>query len=343
MEDFAETIQLMKAYGEARAALDSLDLTALALVRGALQGGLLTLAREPFTPTQFAEIVQLDKAHVAAVCAALDAYGILARDGDSYRLEDSWMVLTRSDLPFPLDTMIDFAFARAYILHDMIAGSSNYWTTSPELRLAFAKGVSPDPMSPHSPRLLQHRYQESSTEIHELFSAGARYLELGCGVAGALLSLLQAYPKVTAVGVELAQDLLEEAQRRAVSLGLEDHVQFINMDARDFRESKSFDIVFWSQFFFPTESRAAALQTAWRALKPGGFLYAPLAGEPLIASENLRTDAGKRFTLARLLYGQWGIPYRTDEDLEREIKDAGFSDVQLNKSPIGGGISARRR
>ena len=60
------------------------------------------------------------------------------------------------------------------------------------------------------------------------------------------------------------------------SLGVSDRVSFIAGDACDFHAPAQFDAVFWSQSFFPTAVRAAALQVAYQSLKPGGFLVAAM-------------------------------------------------------------------
>ena len=92
--------------------------------------------------------------------------------------------------------------------------------------------------------------------------------------------------------------------------------------------------MFWSQFFFPTPGRAATLQTARRALKEGGLFVAPLGQEPLAAGADLHTDAGRDLAVNRLLYGAWGIPLISAQDLQRELEGAGLSDVRLVETPI---------
>lgn len=67
--------------------------------------------------------------------------------------------------------------------------------------------------------------------MHARLSAGERHLELGCGLAGRILCLLQAYPAMTAVGVERAPDLAAEARRRAERLGVADRFVVVVSDA----------------------------------------------------------------------------------------------------------------
>jgi SAM-dependent methyltransferase len=140
--------------------------------------------------------------------------------------------------------------------------------------------------------LMATLFEDFTPELHALLVDGERFLELGCGLAGRLLSLLQAYPSMTAVGVELAPDLLEEAQRRAQELGVADRVEFRATDAQEFTAEGLFDLVFWSQFFFPEASRAATLQVAWCSMRPRGYIGAPVRGEPSLL-DDLCSEQGR--------------------------------------------------
>jgi SAM-dependent methyltransferase len=196
--------------------------------------------------------------------------------------------------------------------------------------LNWAKAVSAfDPTSPQSVILFRALLQENLPELHAVLTAGGKCLELGCGVAGGLLSLLCAYPNTTAVGVEIAADLVEEAQRRAIALDINDRVIFWQGDAQDFNELELFDYVFWSQFFFPPSTRPPVLQVALHALKPGGILIAPLQGDSSIISEQLHTEAGRAYTRSRVIFGSWGIPAQSRQELQQELEAAGFENVRL--------------
>jgi hypothetical protein len=343
MEDHPETIEVLAAYRKAYPALSPLmmSLPVLTLVRYALQSGMLLLARQPISPKDLADSLHLDETSVSHICLALTAHGILAQNSGFYYLEDRWIVLTDPILPFRLSDSIDYVFGQAQILDHLIEG--DFWEVPPNIRLALARGVTMNPASPHSPNIIRILIETTSADLHRRFLTGARCFEMGCGIAGGLLSRLQAYPKVTAVGVDLAQDLLEEAQRQAYSLGVDDRVHFIHDDVRNVTERESFDFVFWSQFFFPLTTRADSLRIALQVLKPGGFLMAPVFEEPPTTLEDLRSELGRRFTLNRLMYGKWGIPAVGGEALQREIEDAGFIDAHLIQTPINRVVLARRK
>jgi SAM-dependent methyltransferase len=336
MDDQTNLVDVLQAYGEARGALAPLfaNLLLLALLDTAVHTGVLAQARRAQTPAMLASTLHLDETRVTALCDALDAYGVLVREDDAFRLEEHWATLADPELPFPLAAAIDHAFAAMQVLQHALSAPDAFGALPGEVRAALAKGVTVDPTAAMSPQLFQMLLPAISAELDALFTAGARYLELGCGLAGGLLSMLRAYPRLRAVGVEQAADLLRQAERTAAELGVNDRAHFVHGDAREFAGDASFDVVFWSQFFFPTPSRAATLQTARRALKEGGLFVAPLGPEPLAAGADLHTEAGRDLAVYRLLYGAWGIPLVSARDLQREIEGAGFSDVQLVEPPI---------
>jgi hypothetical protein len=77
------------------------------------------------------------------------------------------------------------------------------------------------------------------------------------------------------------------------------------------------------------EWRFAQQGAAWRALKPGGRLLMPLLMRPPEPGA-LREDAGRRYSKARVLYGGWGIPVVTAEELRAETETARFEYVRAS-------------
>ena len=196
MDDQTNLIAVLHAYGEARAVLAPLfaNLSLLALVDAAVHNGVLAQARLPQTPATLASTLNLDETRVAALCEALDAYGVLVREGDAFRLEERWATLADPELPFPLAAAIDYAFGAMHVLQHTLAGPDAFGALPSEIRVALARGVTVNPAVPMSPQLFQMLLPAISAELDTLFTAGCRYLELGCGLAGGLLSMLPRLP-----------------------------------------------------------------------------------------------------------------------------------------------------
>ncbi len=296
------------------------------LVQGAWQAGIIQAAVEETGIDDLARRVGREPARVRDIARALDAYGIFDRVADeppSYVLAERWQPLLLNDPPIALPNLFAYAAARTRMIRDSVAGGVDYWDADERDQLAYAVGVALDPTSTQARQLLRQIYQLDD-EQHRLFQNGGRYLELGCGAAGGANTMLQIYPKVSAVGLELSEALAEEARARATKVGVADRFTVVCGDVRDFDEPESFDFVFWSQFFFPGSSRRDALRVAFRSLRRGGVIRAPLMTAPVTSTEDLRTDDGREYAVDRVVHGGWGVPERSADDLAAEIAQAGF-------------------
>jgi SAM-dependent methyltransferase len=332
MNDEKLVLQALQTYREARTVLNPLlsSLELLGLLRGAFASGLLALARTPVSPAQIAAAINMDEAYVIEYCHALDAHGVFVKENESYRLADKWAILTAPETPYSFQSVLDGTAARAKALEFAASNDTNFWTLMPGERMALAKGSSINPFASDSAILMKSLFRENVPDVHTILTTGGKYLELGCGVAGGLLSTLCAYPNAIAVGVEIAADLVEEARRRAVGLNINDRVVFWQGDAQHFNEREMFDYVFWSQFFFPAASRPQVLQVAFNALKPGGVLITPLQGVPSIINEHLHTEVGQGYARSRILFGSWGIPAQSSQELQLELETAGFENLRIS-------------
>jgi SAM-dependent methyltransferase len=224
------------------------------------------------------------------------------------------------------------------MLTTVVLPGASYANLSPDEMLAFARGDSVNPASPlrYGLSFLSH------PDLQRIYAAGARHLELGCGVGGNLLTLLNTYPLITAVGVELDAALLKVARQRAAELGVADRVEWRQGDARDIADEATFDTLAWSQYYFPAESRAATLAAAFRALKPGGYLLSSMLPAPPASEEERIGPAGRVYAITRLLYGSWGVPVRDEAELRAAVEAAGFTFVQFLESPQRRRLLARR-
>ncbi len=334
-EDNASS-NVLPTYAEARSTLDPLlsAVQLLSLLQGAHRSGLLAAARTPASAAQLAAATGIEESRMVNICRALEAHEVLLQTAEQYHLADPWLVLTTPNGLFPFENILALTFTQMKILTNLAAGDEDYWTLTPDDRLAIAKGIYLDPASPQAPSTVARSFREYLPEIDSLFTAGVHYLELGCGVASGMLSFLQAHPKLTAVGVELAADLVAVARQRALDLGISDRVRFFEGDARDFRAPAEFDVVFWSQPFFPMAVRAAVLQVAYQSLKPGGLLLAMVhKWEPAMIKDRLPTEEGREYALHRLINGSWGVPDVGAEAVRQEIEAAGFIEAKIITLP----------
>ncbi len=308
--------------------------TLLALVEGAERAGLLRAMRTTTTVPELARATGLSEPRVRDVCAALIANEVAVSDGSGVRLTAAWAALTGPAAFAPLASALRLGDVAARTLADLSDGDGFAGLSSAD-RFGYASAVSPDPFSPGLVAAMRAGAGVPDAVRGRLHD-GDRHLELGCGVAGRILCVLQAFPTLTAVGVEVAPDLAAEAERRAAALGLADRFEVVRADATAVRLDGTFDVAFWSQFFFSRASRPGTLETAYQALRPGGMLIAPLLGDPSVAESDPHGSSARSLALARVVHGLWGVPDRSPDGLAKEIAQAGFVDVVVSAAADAG-------
>jgi SAM-dependent methyltransferase len=270
---------------------------------------------------------------VADLCLALEAHGVFEREGESYLLSEHFGVLASPDALQSLPNLLAKERVIERSLEAAASPGGAYTSLSSEDVLAMAVGTGMRPSSPTTRAFWGSAVTGTMPEVHSVWEGEARHLEIGCGVANALLSILASYPRLSAVGLEIDGGAIAAARRGAQELGVADRFELRHADARELEEQTSFDTAQWSQQFFPAEGRREVLARAFRALKPGGYLYATMFGEGPVSVEELREPAGRSYALDRLVYGRWGVPVRSAEELREELRAAGFEVVRTTPPP----------
>jgi len=309
----------------------------LAVVERAEREGVLRVLRNGGSVADVAQ--RTGSSHVSArtLCAALVANGVAEPVAVGYRLTPFWRALTADDAFIPLRDVL----AQSRVIDVMLSRPEATYASIPVAdREAFARAVSPNP---YAPELVDRVGRDIAADRWWApMIDGGRYLELGCGIAGRMLTLLQAMPMLRAVGVELDSHLAEHARRRAKDLGLQDRVEIITADATTYRADEPFDFGFWSQWFFPSATRDAALASLFANVRSGGVVRSPVFGDhERMAAEPYGSDA-RIYALDRVMLDSWGVPERTPEQLQTEFAAAGFIDVTVERGEVMPVIYARR-
>jgi hypothetical protein len=258
----------------------------------------------------------------AAIQEALAAGGVT---GDR---PGPWHTVLTGEGIVPAEALLSAFSARNRLL-EAVAEGKDYWQADSQLRLGMAQGVSLDPRLPASLTAMESLVG-ALPEWQRRARDSARYLELGCGLAGGMLTELQLFPTLTATGVELAADLVAEAWAQAEQVGVAERVELVVGDATQFDRPDSYDLCFWSQFFFPRATRAAALATASRCLRAGGMLGAPVRARP---DTEASSDEVLDFLLDNVLFASWEVPERGADELAGEVAAAGFVGVSVVSEP----------
>jgi SAM-dependent methyltransferase len=299
------------------------------ILRGAIASGFLARCREKTTAASLAGETGMDPGIVDEICQTLLWLGVLiSADDEHVVVSELYAPLLENGVHQRALDRLAAANVRGKIFSDLFEGrSSSYWDLDSASRVALAANATTDPQTEFGRKILVDGVL-ADPERDEIFTRGGRFLDLGCGVAGGIVSFLDHYPHLQAVGIDVSEDVLEVARARARALGVDDRARFVLSDAASFRDPEPFDMVFWPQTFYPEASRAAALASSYANLRPGGLLVtANVPPRARHSAAGSPADLGSGHDFGPLLRRLWGIRERSLEALQAELKDAGFVNI----------------
>jgi SAM-dependent methyltransferase len=290
-----------------------------------------TYLTEPRGLNELAMFAELPADRLRVVVEALEANGVVKLTDLKVTLTPEYVALLSDDAPFSLDDLLGEAQMMSRLVADAVHGVPS--ASGNALTVADAYGLRPSTVA----QAIFGQLLDALPDFRETLRDG-RYLDVGCGVGGFLLSTASVFPGMRAVGVELVPEVAAEGARRAAALDLADRVDIRCMDARELDEEDEFDSAFWAQPFFPAASRPQTLAAIRRALKSGAKLYMQEMERP----PDTEAERGT-FALRRLVFTGWGVPFaRSAEDLTVEAEAAGFVLDRVASTPFGRIVVVRR-
>ncbi len=147
---------------------------------------------------------------------------------------------------------------------------------------------------------------------------GARFLDVGAGVAALSIALCETWPGLRVVALEPWAPAMALAQAQVASSDVGDRVELRPMRIEDLADRAAFDIAWLAGPFVPPAVIAGALERLHEALKPGAWLlFGRFAGP-----EDALADAVTRLRVLRS-----GGSVADAEELGAMMRSAGFADV----------------
>ncbi|QMU58477.1 MAG: methyltransferase domain-containing protein [Boseongicola sp.] len=166
--------------------------------------------------------------------------------------------------------------------------------------------------------------------LERLEKPGARFLDIGTGVAELSIAMVRQWPSLEVLGIEPWEPSLAIGFRNVTEAGLEEKIELRKSRAEALTEFDAFDLAWVPSAFIPSHSLPSVLERVSNALKAGGWL---LLARPHHDSEPLaRATAHFRTVL-------WGGGPLSCEDAEEHLNKAGLHDVRSVSMPPGAPIA----
>lgn len=153
-------------------------------------------------------------------------------------------------------------------------------------------------------------------------AGAARLLEIGCGSGFYIKFAAAKNPSLSALGLELQENVAVVARRNIEGWGLQDRVRIETGDIRGKAPDERFDIVtlYNNIYYFPVEERVSLLRHIREFIQPGGFL--------------LMTTCCQGGSLGVEVLNLWGAATAncgrlpTADEVVSQLQQAGFEDVR---------------
>ncbi|MFW6078429.1 MAG: class I SAM-dependent methyltransferase [Gemmatimonadota bacterium] len=178
--------------------------------------------------------------------------------------------------------------------------------------------------------------------IRDRLAEGIRVVDLGCGRGRALLELAARYPASEFVGIDLSEEAIGWARRRAAEAGLE-NVEFEARDLSDFDETaepEAYDFVTTFDAVHDQARPAALLRGIARTLRPDGvYLMQDIHGSSHLHANMDHPLAPLLYTIScthcmtvSLAQGGEGLGTLWGRERALEmLREAGFAEVEVHR------------
>lgn len=290
----------------------------------------LNAGKEGMTSQDLAASLSLHEPYVTAWCRTAYHYGILDCDEqEKFRLQ-----------PHLGDILADRSHFKNYLANitlsvdlvgKLVEQFPQYYKTGGTLDSSYTPEVSKAVSETTKNMHLAFAFMifPKNEDLRQRLEEGAKLLEIGCGRGMLLTQLAQAFGKSVFVGVDPDAHGIEAAKRRIVKGGLSERVSVENIGGEDLQYENEFDMVLMvvSLHEVRPEVRQKVVESAYRALKPGGqiiILDFPYPG----TIEDFRNPMYDMAILEQFFEICLGFVHLNTQERNEMLARAGFTNLQ---------------
>lgn len=155
-------------------------------------------------------------------------------------------------------------------------------------------------------------------------------LDAGCGTGRVTAELMRVFPEAKVTAVDASQNMANDAAKTLEEFG--DRAKVQQLDLLDLSADREFDVVFSTAVFHWIKDHDRLFANIFRALTPGGILFAQCGGGPNLKRLRDRTQEVMHSPeFARYFEGWERVWEYPDPELTAErLKRAGFSEINTN-------------
>lgn len=153
---------------------------------------------------------------------------------------------------------------------------------------------------------------------------GARFLDVGVGVASLAIAMCRTWPGLRVVGLDTFEATLAIALENVTRTNLQDRIELLKIAVEDFRDEEKYDLAWLPSFFIAAPDLPAAIGRVRTSLRPGGWLLFPIGD--YIGDELSRS-------VFALINECWGGPALSFSEAESLLKEAGFEAIRALPAP----------
>jgi SAM-dependent methyltransferase len=241
----------------------------------------------------------------------------VVRDGLRYRLAEGVLPFTQSPLREGMMGHLRTNLMQALALLDAPVGEWRHTSRA----LLQSQGDASSVLAPMMKGMIAPHLDGLAARLEQ---PGARFLDVGVGVAALAIAVCRAFPALRVVGIDSSDTPLSIARENVANAGLGDRVELRRTSIGDLADEGAFDLAWLPSFFVDTAQLRTGVARVHAALRPGGWI--------ICATDSEGNDDRDRATWA-LVRTAWGGADLGSAAAEEALAEAGFTSVRTLSLP----------